>query len=394
MESTTTPLTRTMLRAAVTAALALATTPVIARDHSLVPVDVQPSTAPAPVQGGGRTHLLYELRLSNFAPRDMVLEEVDVSDGDTVLASFAGEPLAAMLTRPGIATDGAPPAALAPGGFGVLFVGLELPEGASTPGSLTHRLRFRAPRPDAEASRTTIEGIPVAPSSAAAVAVVGAPLRGAGWVAANGLSNDADHRRTLAVVDGQARIAQRYAIDFVRLDRRGRAFTGDPSRNRNWAGYGAPVLAVADGIVDAVHDGMPDNTPGQPPTAKVTLDTISGNSVALDIGDGRHVLYGHLAPGSITVATGERVRKGRVIGRLGNSGQSDAPHLHIHVADAASPLGADGMPYAFDRFASQGYVPSLAILEDPDGWQPQRATPTIARTASLPVANEVVDFGP
>lgn len=52
----------------------------------------------------------------------------------------------------------------------------------------------------------------------------------------------------------------------------------------------------------------------------------------LDLGDNRHAFYGHLLPGSLRVKPGDRVRRGQVIGRLGNSGNSTGPHLHFHNA--------------------------------------------------------------
>jgi murein DD-endopeptidase MepM/ murein hydrolase activator NlpD len=45
------------------------------------------------------------------------------------------------------------------------------------------------------------------------------------------------------------------------------------------------------------------------------------------------------------VKVGERVKQGQVMALVGNSGNSTEPHLHFHVADANSPLGAEGLPY-------------------------------------------------
>ena len=66
----------------------------------------------------------------------------------------------------------------------------------------------------------------------------------------------------------------------------------------SWWGYGAPVLAVAPGLVVAVVDGLPDQ---QPVGTKmgVTAANAAGNSVIEDIGGGRYVGYAHLVTGSI-----------------------------------------------------------------------------------------------
>jgi murein DD-endopeptidase MepM/ murein hydrolase activator NlpD len=81
----------------------------------------------------------------------------------------------------------------------------------------------------------------------------------------------------------------------------------------------------------------------------MTLDTAGGNFVALDIGYRRYALYGHLIPGSLRVKVGDMVKRGQVLGRLGNSGNSTEPHLHFQIADAPSFLLANGLPYMYDR---------------------------------------------
>jgi murein DD-endopeptidase MepM/ murein hydrolase activator NlpD len=65
----------------------------------------------------------------------------------------------------------------------------------------------------------------------------------------------------------------------------------------------------------------------------------------LDLGGGTYAFYAHLQPGSLRVKNGDRVTRGRVLGLLGNSGNSTEPHLHFHVSDGMSPLGSEGLPY-------------------------------------------------
>jgi murein DD-endopeptidase MepM/ murein hydrolase activator NlpD len=61
-----------------------------------------------------------------------------------------------------------------------------------------------------------------------------------------------------------------------------------------------------------------------------------------------------LQPGSIRVKPGERVRAGQLLGLVGNSGNSTAPHLHFHVSDRPSILEGEGLPYGIDRFSVEG----------------------------------------
>jgi len=361
-----------------------------AAEPSVVPLEVQAPAQVTAVRGEGRAHLLYELRLTNFAPRPVTLEALEALDADgAVLAAFDAAALREMVAHRGTTPAKGEELTVPAGGFVIVFVGLETGAGQA-PRGLSHRIRVSGPA-DAPASRTLVRAgdAPVV----AAPRVLAAPLKGAGWLAANALSNDADHRRTVAVVDGRAGISQRYAVDFVQLDEAGRAFRGDPARNDSWPGYGAEVLAVADGTVAATRDDLPDNVPFQPPATPVSLATIGGNHVVLDIGGGAYAFYGHLQPGGVKVKPGQKVRRGEVLGVLGNSGQSDAPHLHFHLSDGISALGGDGLAYVFEGMAVRGQVPSLEVLESPEGWTGMAAARPRPAPGEAPVANAVVDFG-
>ncbi len=62
-----------------------------------------------------------------------------------------------------------------------------------------------------------------------------------------------------------------------------------------------------------------------------------------------------MKPGSVRVRVGERVRRGQVLGQLGNSGNSATPHLHLQVQIGRSFL-SDGLPFVFDRFQLLGQI--------------------------------------
>src|SRR5262249_6401837 len=159
---------------------------------------------------------------------------------------------------------------------------------------------------------------------------------------------------------------QRFAIDWTQIGEDGKPFQGDRSRNSNFYAYGAEVLAVANAVVADVKDGIPDNDPGKK-AVPITLETIGGNYVILDLGRGNFALYAHLQPKSIRVRVGQKVRRGQVLALLGNSGNAEGPHLHFHVTNANSVLGAEGVPYVFESFDLQGILPSL---KDLGKWKP------------------------
>ena len=64
-------------------------------------------------------------------------------------------------------------------------------------------------------------------------------------------------------------------------------------------------------------------------------------------------VYAHLQHGSFRVKRGDRVRRGEVIARLGNSA-SYSPHLHFHIVDGPDPFSSEGVPFVFDQFTHEG----------------------------------------
>jgi murein DD-endopeptidase MepM/ murein hydrolase activator NlpD len=129
-----------------------------------------------------------------------------------------------------------------------------------------------------------------------------------------------------------------------------------------------------------------------------------GNHVILNLGGGRYALYAHLKTGSVRVEPGERVRQGQVLGNVGNTGSSTAPHLHFHVMDAPSALASNGLPYVFDQFRFTGRVPNLKQVRESGGscGSPSahnRAAKVVPvpeptrRSGLLPLQADVVDFG-
>ena len=215
--------------------------------------------------------------------------------------------------------------------------------------------------------------------------VISPPLRGAEWLAANGPANASGHRRAMIPVGGRAHIAQRFAIDWLQLREDGRSFTGDRLKNENYRCYGAEALAVADGLVASIKDGIPENIPGANSRAvPITLETVGGNFVILDLGQGRYAFYAHLRPGSLKVKQGDRVKRGQVLGLVGNSGNSTEPHLHFHISNANSPLASEGLPYVFESFEQQGKG---------FGWKPAPGDAAPQKhTMEIPLQNAVVRF--
>ncbi len=67
-------------------------------------------------------------------------------------------------------------------------------------------------------------------------------------------------------------------------------------------------------------------------------------------------MYAHLIQGSLLVKPGDKVKKGQQIAKLGNTGNSNAPHLHFQLMNGPSLFEADGQPYVIEGFSYQGQV--------------------------------------
>jgi len=148
---------------------------------------------------------------------------------------------------------------------------------------------------------------------------------------------------------------------------------------------------VADAVAVDVKDGIPDNNPAADKKAiPITLETVGGNYVILDLRNGFYAFYAHLKPKSIRVKVGDKVHRGEVLALLGNSGNSDAPHLHFHVTDGNSPLGAEGVPFVFESFEQQGFLSSKSQLIS-GGWKPDPKNITKVQN-EMPADNAVVRF--
>ena len=299
-----------------------------------LPIQLSVPIAPTPFLGNdGQRYLVYEVHATNFGSRELLLGKLDVLQDSTTLVSYEGTELNSLTALPG-AGNVPDRRTLGPGRTAVVF--LWIPVNA-VPTLLRHRITV---------GEVSVEGAAITPASTPPVAI-GPPLDGGDWVAVNGPGRISGHRRAFITVEGRGRIAQRFGIDWVQRNSNGQTFSGDAKDNKSYRAYGAPVLAVADAVVAATKDGIPENIPG--PTSRavpITLETVGGNYVVLDLGGGRFAFYAHFQPGSLRVKTGDRVKRGQVIGLVGNSGNSTEPHLHFHVSDGVSPLGSEGLPYA------------------------------------------------
>jgi hypothetical protein len=174
------------------------------------------------------------------------------------------------------------------------------------------------------------------------------PLKGA-WFAINNYDNIYFHRQCFS---------QEFAMDLIQITKDFRFCSKKKTANKDYPGHGKNIHAVADGEVVGCFNELPENPPGLGSRlAKQEWDNlkkkhgfvagVAGNYVILKHSGNEYSFYAHLIPGSLTVKNGQAVKQGQIIGRLGNTGNSDAPHLHFQLMNGPSILTGRGLPCRF-----------------------------------------------
>jgi len=353
-----------------------------------------------PVMGtDGKQHLVYELVLTNASRIVATLQKIEVVDAKDpakVLATFEGAGLIAHLHN-----TGNMPVEKAEIPFNetrLALLNFSVAAGVAVPARLLHRITLTGTAPGHKPDEVVEQHYVVAPIEVrGGVPTIGPPLAGKGWVAVNGCCEPGGvHRGTGLPVNGKIVFAQRFAIDWMKLDEAGRMVNGDASKVENYVDYGAEVLAVADGTVVETLNTLDEQLPGKlPDPATITLQNIDGNHVVIDIGNGMYAFYAHLQKGSVLVKKEQLVKRGQVLGKLGNTGNTSAPHLHFHVMDGASVLGSSGLPYEIDGFGLAGEVSTekFAAATTIEGeWGEGRTKTVSPRKGQFPLDLNIVNF--
>lgn len=308
-----------------------ATTP--AGPSVATPLVARVVAAPIPVPlTDGKVHLAYELQLTNTLAQDLTLTSVDVRSGDRTLLSLPGDRLD-YWTR--IIGSTSPTTTIGPAQTAFVWLDVALDPDQVVPDQLTHAI-----------------GVPP-------------PLTGRNWLDLNGCCGMTSHRMALNPINGELWAAERFAIDYLQLGPDGRVFTGEMTDVASYQFFGADILAVGDGPVVSTRDDLPEQVPGTLPTG-LALDEYGGNHIVQYLGGGNYAFYAHLKTGGVKVQPGDQLTAGQVIGALGNSGNTDAPHLHFHIMNTPDPLRSDGLPFVFSSFQLDSRLADTA-QDLPDG---------------------------
>jgi hypothetical protein len=196
--------------------------------------------------------------------------------------------------------------------------------------------------------------------------IIGFPLKGE-WIAPNTPGKKVPSH-------GTDQFGERYAFDFVQVDweRNGTpfykpnffqyVFFGVPLND--CYGWGKGIYAPCGGEIIIAKDGHPERERvhlasdlavalKNAYTLNVEKDGIqsfAGNYIVMQCSPNVYAGFAHLQKGSISVSVGQRVKLGDMLGKVGHSGNSTAPHLHFQLMDRSDILSAKGIPIVFERY--------------------------------------------
>ncbi|MCD8827538.1 M23 family metallopeptidase [Staphylococcus gallinarum] len=123
-------------------------------------------------------------------------------------------------------------------------------------------------------------------------------------------------------------INQRYAYDLV-IRKDGRSYKGNGGDNNDYFAFNQKIFSPQEGVVVDIKNNERDNIPGE-----MTKEKPLGNYVVIRHMENEYSLIAHFKNQSITVVPGDIVKKGQLLGKCGNSGNSTEPHIHFQLMDS------------------------------------------------------------
>ncbi len=341
----------------------------------------------------GKTYLMYELMVTNATSIDYLIEKLTLEDPlnkNAVVGEYTADDIKSHLQP----QRKAGPTNVVKAYETSLITFCLTFEGNKTPKAIDHVLSVKTGSPISILPGEADERIARTKVNTAAPVVIGPPLKGDNWFAAN-VADNYGHRNALFPLNGSWIIPERWAVDYIQLDSENRVATGDADVLSNYPGYDSDLLAVKDGTVLDVIDEFADLKIGET-LANLDLSTAGGNYVVIDIGGGYSAFYAHMIKGTVKVKKGDKVKKGQVLGKLGNSGNSTGPHLHFHIVKGKDPLASQGVPYVIDKFSVTGQSATAELAEPFFTGAPLATSAefTGSHANQMPADNTIVTFKP
>lgn len=296
--------------------------------------------------------LNFDFLVENLGPTPLGVDSIEV----TVLDSVGKPVLRRFIDGNGFAPaiETIPARIVAPGGRLLVFN----PFHSFRPDVDLHRLRFAFGLSIPQETPAATATVTIEPRVYEGKTELSLPLKGR-FMVHDGHDYYAHHRRLNtehpAARDlGLAQNFMRYSLDLNSTNDSFDVYRGQGARNEDWFAWGQPLYATGDGRVVAAVDTEPDNIRGgesffKPERLKTTPMHFYGNYLVIDHGNGEFSLLGHLQKGSLAVKTGDRLKRGQLVAKMGNSGSSNNPHVHFELR-SGTDLRVEGLPATFRSY--------------------------------------------
>lgn len=139
---------------------------------------------------------------------------------------------------------------------------------------------------------------------------------------------------------------QRYAYDFE-IRKNNSPFHDDPTKNENYYSYLENIYAPADGWIIEIVDQYENTHITKDREIICDCDNPRGNHIIIKHEHGEYSTICHLQKGTIKVKIGDRIKEGDMIGKVGNSGNTQGPHIHFQIQLGIDPDYSKGVPITF-----------------------------------------------
>lgn len=311
-------------------------------------IGILPSVLPRTVRAFDSYWLEYELLISNQGAAPVVIHGVEATNGSGKrVASLSGDDIAERLSSE---EEGQ----VKPGETAVLVMSVSAKD-AEDLKSVTHQIRVSAGEGSAKAFNVMGGTVHVSQEARTDFAP---PVRGGSWVVLGPFNPRLPGRRESVDVDGFRVFPHRFEMSLSKLADAVGTSAGSGAENADYAAFGEPVFAMADGRVLQVVNGVSDHGPGRPDATNP-----DGNFVLTEVGD-EYLVYAGLQKGTIALKPGDRIKRGDLIGRIGNSGSSAEPELRVRLLTAPDPLRSTGLEFGFQSYSWVGWLKGAGQLRE------------------------------
>lgn len=360
--------------------------------QNLTPIIGEVIVEPQPVKlSDGKTYLMYELMVTNTTSVDYTVEKLILQDPlnkNAFVGEYSADDIKEHLKPP---PKEGPTNIVKARETAIITFSLSF-EVKKVPKAIDHVLSIRTGSPISILPAETDERIARTKVDTTKPVVIGPPLDGNNWLAAN-VADNYGHRNAFFPMNGSWVNPERWAVDYVKLNDENKVVTGDINILQNYPAYDQDLLAVSNGTVLKVIDEFDDLGIGKT-LENMSLANLGGNYLLIDIGNGYTAFYAHLIKGTAKVKKGDKVKRGQVIGKLGNSGNSTGPHLHFHIVKGTDPIADQGVPYVINNFEVTKQASAAALPDEFFAGVPLETTTNFkgAHKNEMPADNTVVTF--